>query len=74
VALDFQAEAISATVEDDGSGFDIKEVQNPAQRQRGLGLSTIQERTEMMGGQVLFESRIGRGSKIRIEIPVALEE
>jgi two-component system sensor histidine kinase DegS len=71
VVLDFQDEAIVATVEDDGSGFDINEVQNPAQRRRGLGLSTIQERTEMMGGQVLFESRIGRGSKIRIEIPVA---
>jgi two-component system sensor histidine kinase DegS len=70
VTLDFQDEAIAASVEDDGSGFDINEVQNPVQRRRGLGLSTIQERTEMMNGQVLFESRIGRGSKIQIEIPV----
>ena len=74
VVLDFQDEAIVASVEDDGSGFDINEVQHPTQRRRGLGLSTIQERTEMMDGQVLFESRIGRGSKIRIEIPVAPTE
>jgi two-component system sensor histidine kinase DegS len=74
VVLDFQDAAIVATVEDDGSGFNIKEVQSPVQRRRGLGLSTIQERTEMMGGQVIFESRIGRGSKIRIEIPVATTE
>jgi two-component system sensor histidine kinase DegS len=69
VSLDFQNDVIVASVEDDGSGFDVSEVQSSTQQRKGLGLPTIQERTEMLGGKVQFESRIGRGTKIRIEIP-----
>lgn len=73
VTLDFQDEAIVVNVEDDGSGFDIKESQRPSQQRRGLGLTTIQERTEMLGGKVRLESRIGRGSKVQIQIPTTPE-
>jgi two-component system sensor histidine kinase DegS len=69
VSLDFQTDTIAASVEDDGSGFDVNEVQASTQQRKGLGLPTIQERTEMLGGNVQIESRIGRGTKVRIEIP-----
>lgn len=71
VTLDFQNGMVSASIEDDGSGFDVSEVQSPSQQRKGLGLPTIQERAEMLGGHVQIESRIGRGTKIRIELPVA---
>jgi two-component system sensor histidine kinase DegS len=71
VTLDFQDQQIVASVEDDGSGFDANEIQNSPQQRKGLGLSTIQERAQMLGGRVQFESRIGRGTKVRIEIPTA---
>jgi two-component system sensor histidine kinase DegS len=71
VTLDFQDHSIMASVEDDGSGFDVNEVQGASQQRKGLGLSTIQERTEMLSGKVQIESRIGRGTKVRIEIPHA---
>jgi two-component system sensor histidine kinase DegS len=70
VVLDFGDGAVVASVEDDGSGFDVAEAQSPGQQRKGLGLSTIQERAEMLGGQMQIESRIGRGTKVRIEIPV----
>jgi two-component system sensor histidine kinase DegS len=69
VMLDFQNGSVIASVEDDGSGFDVSEVQGPTQQRKGLGLATIQERAEMLGGNVQIESRIGRGTKVRIEIP-----
>lgn len=69
VTLDYQEAFIAASVEDDGSGFDVSEIQKHAQQRRGLGLPTIQERTEMLGGRVQIESRIGRGTRVRIEIP-----
>ena len=69
VTLDFQDGNIIASVEDDGSGFDASELQASTQQRKGLGLSTIQERAEMLGGSVQFESRIGRGAKVRIQIP-----
>ena len=71
VTLDFQEHQIVASVEDDGSGFDASDIQSSAQQRKGLGLATIQERAEMLGGRVQFESRIGRGTKVRIEIPLA---
>jgi two-component system sensor histidine kinase DegS len=69
VVLDFQDKVVAASVEDDGSGFDVNEVQAASQQRKGLGLAMIQERMEMLEGNVQIESRIGRGTKVRIEIP-----
>jgi two-component system sensor histidine kinase DegS len=69
VTLDFGEQAVVATVEDDGSGFDVDEVQRAIQQRKGLGLHTLQERAEMLGGRVEYESRVGRGTRVRIEIP-----
>jgi two-component system sensor histidine kinase DegS len=71
VTLDYRQDRVVASVEDDGSGFDVSELQSATQPHTGLGLPTIQERAEMLGGNVYIESRIGRGTRVRIEIPVA---
>jgi len=73
VSLDFQDGLVVVSVEDDGSGFDVNEAQGASPHRKGLGLATIQERTEMLGGEVQIESRIGRGTKTRIAIPVTSE-
>ena len=70
VTLDFQDRNVVASVEDDGSGFDANEIQSSAQQRKGMGIATLRERAEMLGGRVQFESRIGRGTKVKIEIPV----
>jgi len=71
VTLDFEDAGVVVSVEDDGSGFDATELQSIMQQRRGLGLATIHERAEMLGGKVQIESRIGRGTKVRIELPIA---
>ena len=73
VSVDFQDAAVLASVEDDGSGFDVAEVRSTGQQRKSLGLPTIHERVEMLGGTVQIESRVGRGTKVRIEIPTAQE-
>ena len=70
VLLDFQDAVVVVNVEDDGSGFDMNELKSPTPQRRGLGLATMQERAEMLGGQVQIDSRIGRGTRVRVEIPV----
>ena len=70
VLLDFQDTLVVASVEDDGSGFDMNELKSATSQRKGLGLATLQERAEMLGGQVQIDSRIGRGTRVRIEIPV----
>jgi two-component system, NarL family, sensor histidine kinase DegS len=71
VALAFGDAQVAVSVEDDGSGFDAAELQAGARGRHGLGLATIHERAEMLGGKAQVESRIGRGTKVRIELPLA---
>ncbi len=70
VTLDMQqGEAVSITVEDDGSGFDVDEVLAVASERKALGLSNIREQVQMLGGTFQVESRIGRGTRVQFSIP-----
>lgn len=70
VNLDLQSDPVSVTVEDDGSGFDVPAVLATA-RQRGTsGLANLEKRIGMLGGKIHFQSSTGRGTKVRVEIPV----
>ena len=76
VTLDLEGEAVAVTVEDDGSGFDVEEALTAAKESLGIpvgrksvGLITIQERTEMLGGEIEIDSSVGRGTKVRLEVP-----
>jgi two-component system sensor histidine kinase DegS len=71
VSLDFRDALVIATVEDDGSGFDANEWQARAVEHKGMGLATLTERAELLGGRVQIESRMGRGTRVRIELPVS---
>ena len=55
--------ALLLTVEDDGMGFDPG-----AQGRSGLGLLTMQERTEFLGGSFSVESRPGGGTRLVVRI------
>jgi len=60
---------VAVTVEDDGCGFDVEETLAAARERKSVGLITIQERTEMLGGEVEIDSTVGRGTKVRLELP-----
>jgi two-component system sensor histidine kinase DegS len=70
VILDIGDDWVQLSVEDDGSGFDVNDTLAAARQRKGLGISMLQERVEMLSGQVQFESRIGRGTKVRLQIPL----
>jgi two-component system sensor histidine kinase DegS len=70
INVDLQPDSISASVEDDGSGFNVEEVLASAEERRTLGIATMKERVEMLGGTLQFESSIGRGTRVRLDIPL----
>jgi len=55
--------AILLTIADDGIGFDAE-----AQSTTGLGLLTMRERAEFLGGRLTIESRRGQGTRIEVEV------
>jgi PAS domain S-box-containing protein len=59
-----------AEVEDNGQGFDFKEVLNRGDRMSGFGLKSMRERVEIIGGLFSLHSLSGTGTCIRIAFPV----
>jgi signal transduction histidine kinase len=59
--------SISVSVQDDGTGFDAKQV-------RGLGLIGMEERIAHVGGSFEIDSEPGRGTELRVELPVAASQ
>jgi signal transduction histidine kinase len=59
--------SVRVTIEDNGRGFDVADVERPGKR-RGLGLLSIRERVTGLRGQVRIESASG-GSRIDVELP-----
>ncbi|NIS59698.1 MAG: two-component sensor histidine kinase, partial [Proteobacteria bacterium] len=56
---------IELVVEDNGMGFDLKEALSVKSSRKGLGLSSMKERTELSGGSFAIESVKGSGTIVR---------
>jgi signal transduction histidine kinase len=63
--LDARDGRLLLTVTDDGVGFDPAA---PAVRSRRLGLTSMEERAEALGGTLQVESRPGVGTTVRLEV------
>jgi signal transduction histidine kinase len=59
-----------AKVEDNGCGFDFKEISNCSDRSNGLGLKSMRERVEIIGGSFSVHSLLGAGTRVHIAVPV----
>lgn len=55
---------LQVTVDDDGVGFDMQRVT------AGIGLQSMQERAESVGGSLSIDSTPGRGTCIRLRVPL----
>jgi len=64
VSLEEDSQHCILSITDDGVGFDPT-------RQRGMGLLGMQERVTQLGGTFAVESAPGKGTSIRVELPLA---
>lgn len=62
----FSNSIISLIINDDGNGFDLKEIK---QEKKGLGLRNIVARTELLQATIYWESNKGAGTTFFIHIP-----
>jgi NarL family two-component system sensor histidine kinase LiaS len=63
IILDHRADAVTLTIKDDGRGFDT---QAP---HAGIGLRSMRERAEAIGGAFSVESTPGQGTQIIVNLP-----
>jgi signal transduction histidine kinase len=59
--------ALRLDIEDDGPGFDVAAA---VARRPGMGLTSMRERVELVGGELWIESAPGRGSRVIAIVPL----
>jgi signal transduction histidine kinase len=69
VALEVRDGAVHGLVEDDGEGFDPQAVEE-ATPSWGVGLGSMRERLEMLGGSLRVYSEPGAGTKVEMRVPL----
>ena len=57
-------------IEDDGKGFDVKNLTRIDPSGRGAGLFTIKERVSLVGGHCHIDSRPGQGTRVTVKVPL----
>lgn len=70
VKLNRQGPELRLAIRDDGVGFDPATVRQRASHGRSLGLMGMQERVQIVGGQIDITSRKDHGTTIRVSFPV----
>ena len=70
VELRRQEEEVQLVVRDDGVGFDVQAAFDRATHGESLGLLGMKERVSLAGGQIEIVSMPGRGSAVRVRLPV----
>lgn len=65
-------EWVNLEVVDDGWGFQVDQISQAHGRRRGkgLGLISMRERAESVGGQLVVESMPGQGTRIFTRLPL----
>ena len=67
VQLRGRPDGVTMTIDDNGVGFDV------GASQHGLGLLSMTERVEQIGGSFLLSSDPGKGTRLEVNIPCPQE-
>lgn len=65
IAFRQTAQGLVLTVRDDGVGFDVTDVRDTF----SLGLSSMQERANLANGSLIFHSKPGAGTTVKLSVP-----
>ena len=70
VQLAIRRDALTATIKDDGVGFDLEAISRDPEKWDHFGVRGIIERARLVGGEARIDSRRGAGTRIVIEVPL----
>jgi len=71
VTMNLQASRVAVTIKDDGQGFDVARTEANLHKNKNLGLLSMRERAELEKGTLEIRSQPGRGTEVKVEIPLA---
>jgi signal transduction histidine kinase len=65
---------IRLTIEDNGQGFDVKTRELELGHDKRMGIRSMKERVNLLGGQITINSKPMQGTKISFKIPFKRQE
>ena len=68
IRLAYNQDTVDLEISDNGCGFDMQ------QRPNGMGLRSIRERVESVGGTFVLDSEPGQGTRLSIQVPIDRSE
>lgn len=71
VTVASQGDTLALIVEDNGTGFDVEQALARAASRQAMGIASMQERAEMLGGWLRVESARGHGSRVELNAPIS---
>jgi signal transduction histidine kinase len=69
----YNKDFVMLEIQDDGVGFDKDAVESSYDQRGSLGLKNMSERTEMVNGIFQLNSAVGKGTTVRVIIPLTEE-
>jgi signal transduction histidine kinase len=70
---DYDEDLVMLEIQDDGVGFDKENVESSYDQRGSLGLKNMSERAEMVNGVFRLDSAVGKGTTVRVLIPLSEE-
>jgi PAS domain S-box-containing protein len=64
IALVFEKGEVRIGVQDDGRGFNVEKIEH------GLGLTSMNDRAQYIGGQFTLKSQPGKGTRVEVRLPL----
>ena len=68
--MDQVGNQLTILIADDGKGFDVASVFQDYEDRGSYGMLNLRERVAVAGGDYSIKSKIGRGTEVRVEVPL----
>ena len=66
IEITFKKKEVCLQIKDDGKGFDVRKTR------RGVGLASMRERAQQIGGKFTLTSKPGKGTRVEVSVPLPL--
>ncbi len=71
VSLHTDRQCVQLTIVDDGVGFDVPERLGALTKLGHFGLAGMQERINLLDGELIIQSKLDEGTKVKVSLPLA---
>jgi signal transduction histidine kinase len=71
VMIRVSSKAITLEVVDNGKGFESAGISGTREKRRGFGILGMRERARLVGARFMILSRPGKGTRVRVQLPLA---